>query len=182
VPAPFGFGLWTAHFSPGVLGAPTVVAARFDVERAPCAAIAEHRVSVLACVSTQFIMMLNSPLLDELDLSSLRVMFTGGEAVPYARAAAFEDRTGAKVLQFYGSNETGALSRTAHRLPGAPVRRRRAGSSTPCRCGSTTTRRSAGDRSATGRDPGLQGPGHLCRVPRRRRRQRSSCSPTTAGC
>ena len=39
-------------------------------------------------------------------------MFTGGEAVPFARAAAFEDRTGAKVLQFYGSNETGALSGT----------------------------------------------------------------------
>ena len=112
VPAPFGFGLWTAHFSPGVLGSPTVVAARFDVDRT-LRAIAEHRVSVLACVSTQFIMMLQAPLLDELDLSSLRVMFTGGEAVPYARAAAFEDRTGAKVLQFYGSNETGALSRTS---------------------------------------------------------------------
>ena len=111
VPAPFGFGLWTAHFSPGVLGCPTVVAARFDVERTLRAVVA-HRVSVLACVSTQFIMMLNSPLLDELDLSSLRVMFTGGEAVPFARAAAFEDRTGATVLQFYGSNETGALSGT----------------------------------------------------------------------
>jgi acyl-CoA synthetase len=111
VPAPFGFGLWTAHFSPGVLGAPTVLAARFDVERT-LRAVEAHRVTVLACVSTQFIMMLNSPVLDEVDLSSLRVMFTGGEAVPFARAAAFEDRTGAKVLQFYGSNETGALSRT----------------------------------------------------------------------
>jgi len=39
-------------------------------------------------------------------------MFTGGEAVPYERAAEFENETGAKVLQFYGSNETGALSRT----------------------------------------------------------------------
>ena len=111
VPAPFGFGLWTAHFSPGVRGCPTVLGAKFDVERA-LRAVVEHRVSVLACVSTQFIMMLNSPLLDELDLSSLRVMFTGGEAVPFARAAAFEDRTGATVLQFYGSNETGALSGT----------------------------------------------------------------------
>jgi acyl-CoA synthetase len=111
VPAPFGFGLWTAHFSPGVLGCPTVLAAKFDVERT-LRAVAAHRVSVLACVSTQFIMMLNSPLLDELDLSSLRVMFTGGEAVPFARAAAFEDRTGATVLQFYGSNETGVLSGT----------------------------------------------------------------------
>ena len=46
------------------------------------------------------------------DLSSLRVMFTGGEMVPYERAREFEERTGATVLQFYGSNETGALSAT----------------------------------------------------------------------
>jgi acyl-CoA synthetase len=41
-------------------------------------------------------------------------MFTGGEAVPFERAAEFEQATGAKVLQFYGSNETGALSHTSH--------------------------------------------------------------------
>jgi len=33
--------------------------------------------------------------------------------VPYRRAAEFEERTGCAVLQFYGSNETGALSRTS---------------------------------------------------------------------
>jgi acyl-CoA synthetase len=112
IPAPFGFGLWTAHFTPAILGAPTVLAARFDPDEA-LRAVAAHRVSVLTCVSTQFIMMLASPILEQLDLSSLRVMFTGGEAVPFDRAASFEDRTGARVLQFYGSNETGALSRTA---------------------------------------------------------------------
>ena len=42
-------------------------------------------------------------------------MFTGGEAVPDERAARFEDVTGARVLQFYGSNETGALSNTSMR-------------------------------------------------------------------
>ena len=47
------------------------------------------------------------------DLSCLRVLFTGGEAIPYERAAEFEHRTGATVLQFYGSNETGAVSGTA---------------------------------------------------------------------
>jgi acyl-CoA synthetase len=57
-------------------------------------------------------MLLNDPTFAGRDLSSLRCMFTGGEAVPYERAAAFEDATGAAVLQFYGSNETGALSRT----------------------------------------------------------------------
>ena len=109
MPAPFGFGLWTAHFTPAILGCPTIVAPRFDAGRT-LGPIERERVTVLACVSTQFIMMLNSPLIDEVDLSSLRAMFTGGEAVPYERAAAFEERTGAAVLQFYGSNETGAFS------------------------------------------------------------------------
>ena len=112
IPAPFGFGLWTSHFTPTILGAPTVVMARFDATEA-LRTIARERVTVLCCVSTQFIMLLNSPEIADHDLTSLRVMFTGGEAVPYERAAAFEDVTGAKVLQFYGSNETGAISRTS---------------------------------------------------------------------
>jgi acyl-CoA synthetase len=111
LPAPFGFGLWTAHFSPAIAGAPCIVSARFDPE-VVLAAIERYRVTVLAAVSTQFVMMLNAATLARHDLSSLRIMFTGGEMVPYERAREFEDRTGAYVLQFYGSNETGALSCT----------------------------------------------------------------------
>ena len=114
LPAPFGFGLWTAHFTPTLLGAPTVLLAHFDADEL-VRRIERQRITVLAAVSTQFIMMLESPELEARDLSSLRVLFTGGEAVPYARAAAFEERTDASVLQFYGSNETGALSRTTTR-------------------------------------------------------------------
>jgi acyl-CoA synthetase len=112
LPAPFGFGLWTAHFSPAITGVPCVVLERFTPEAA-CEAIARYGVTVLAAVSTQFVMMLNSPAFDTHDLSSLRVLFTGGEMVPYERAKEFEDRTSAYVLQFYGSNETGALSATS---------------------------------------------------------------------
>jgi acyl-CoA synthetase len=112
LPAPFGFGIWTAHVTPTLLGAPCVVMPRFDADE--CLALIEReRVSVLAAVSTQFMMMLEAPTLDDHDLSSLRVLFTGGEMVPYRRAAEFEERTGCAVLQFYGSNETGALSRTS---------------------------------------------------------------------
>lgn len=111
IPTPFGFGLWTAHFTPTLLGAPTVLLENFSPE-ALIEAIDRHRVTVLAAVSTQFVMLLNAPQLANADLSSLRVLYTGGEAVPYDRAAEFEDRTGACVLQFYGSNETGALSCT----------------------------------------------------------------------
>jgi acyl-CoA synthetase len=74
--------------------------------------VEQERVTVLCCVSTQFIMMLNEPSLADHDVSSLRVMFTGGEAIPYERAAEFEERTGCTVLNFYGSNETGMLSGT----------------------------------------------------------------------
>ena len=116
VPAPFGFGLWTSHYAPAVLGVPTIVLPKFDIEDL-IRTIERERATVLCCVSTQLRMLMNSPLAREADLSSLRVMFTGGEAVPYDRAAEFEDRTGAIVLQFYGSNETGALSYTTRHDP-----------------------------------------------------------------
>ncbi len=111
VPAPFGFGLWTAHYTPTILGVPTVVMADFDAA-ALIRLIEAERVTVLCAVTTQFIMMLNSPVFDDHDLSSLRLMFTGGEAIPYQRASEFEERTGCTVLNFYGSNETGMLSGT----------------------------------------------------------------------
>jgi len=113
LPAPFGFGLWTAHFTPAILGCPAVVMERFDADAA-LDLIERERVTVLCCVSTQFIMMLNAQAQRPRDLSSLRSMFTGGEAVPFERASEFEQATGAKVLQFYGSNETGALSHTSY--------------------------------------------------------------------
>jgi acyl-CoA synthetase len=111
IPAPYGFAQWTGKFTPSLLGAPCVLQSRFDAE-AVLEQIERHRVTVLMCVSTQFVMLLNSPDLRRRDLSSLRCMFTGGEAIPYGRAAEFERLTGAAVLQFYGSNETGALSYT----------------------------------------------------------------------
>jgi acyl-CoA synthetase len=112
LPAPFGFGIWTAHATPLVLGAPTVVVDRFNAGDV-LDLIEREQVSVLAAVSTQFIMLLNEQAERPRDTSSLRALYTGGEAVPYERAAEFERETGAAVLQFYGSNETGALSCTS---------------------------------------------------------------------
>lgn len=122
VPAPFGFGLWTSHVTPLLLGATTVLIERFEPD-AVFAAIERDGVTVLCCVSTQFLMMLASQRLGQHDLSSLRVMFTGGEAVPFAQAREFEERTGVTILQFYGSNETGLLSGTT--LEDTPERRLR---------------------------------------------------------
>ena len=60
VPSPFGFGLWMAHFSPTMLGAKTVLMREFDVD-ATLEAIEHHRVTVLAAVTTQVLMLLASP-------------------------------------------------------------------------------------------------------------------------
>jgi acyl-CoA synthetase len=109
VPAPFGFGLWTSHVSPTLLGAPCVVQSRFDAGAA-AEAIEANGVTVLAAVSSQFVMLLDAA--GDHDLTSLRVLFTGGEAISAVRAREFEQRTGCRVLNFYGSNETGVLSGT----------------------------------------------------------------------
>lgn len=111
VPAPFGFGLWTAHFTPTLLGAPAVVLPRFD-PTATLELLESERVTVFMAVSTQFVMLLGHPEFERFDLSRLRVMYTGGEAVPYHKAAEFEARTGATILNMYGSNETGVQSYT----------------------------------------------------------------------
>ena len=109
LPAPFGFGLWTAHVSPTLLGVPCVVQTRFDAAQA-AADVAKHQVTVLAAVSSQFVMIMDAA--GDNDLSSLKVLFTGGEAISASRARDFEGRTGCRVLNFYGSNETGLLSGT----------------------------------------------------------------------
>jgi acyl-CoA synthetase len=111
VPAPFGFGLWTAHFTPTLLGAPTVVIPRFDTT-ATLEMLEAERVTVFMAVSTQFVMLLGNPAFDRFDLSSLRLMYTGGEAVPYSKSEEFEKRTGTTILNMYGSNETGVQSYT----------------------------------------------------------------------
>ena len=111
VPMPYGFGIWTSHTTPVYLGATTIKFTRFDPV-STCAAISGHRATVLCCVSTQLMMMLASGAVHEHDMTSLRIVFTGGEPLPYLQAVRFEEVTGATILQFYGSNETGLLSAT----------------------------------------------------------------------
>src|SRR5262249_32060177 len=111
VPNPFGFGLWMGHFSPTMLGCPTVLTKDFDPE-ATLATIERERITVLAAVTTQVLMLLASPKLNSYDFTSLRIVQSGGERVPFEPALEFEHRTKSKILQFYGSNEAGCLCGT----------------------------------------------------------------------
>ncbi|MFR9802234.1 class I adenylate-forming enzyme family protein [Pseudonocardia sp. RS010] len=111
VPNSVAFGLWSAHMLPAQLGVPCVLRERFDATDM-MRAIAEHRVTVLAAVTTQFLLMLTDQAFAEADLSSLRVLYTGGERIPPDRAREWEGRTGSTILTFYGSSEIGPLTYT----------------------------------------------------------------------
>jgi acyl-CoA synthetase len=112
VPTPYGFGQWSAHFVPCYLGANTVLTERFDTTEA-LELLERERATVLCAVSTQLRMLLADPTCERTDLSSLRVMFTGGEPIPYEAARRFEETTGAPILNVYGSNEAGFITGTS---------------------------------------------------------------------
>src|SRR5699024_9935663 len=97
VPAPYGFGIWTAHAIPILLGATTVVQPKYSTDEA-VRLIEEYGATVMAAVTTQFIKMLHSEAMEHTDTSSLKVMYTGGEAIPYQRAVEFEERTAAAIM------------------------------------------------------------------------------------
>jgi acyl-CoA synthetase len=104
-----GFGLWMSHFSPLMVGAPTVVLPQFSPE-ATLAAVERQGATVLAAVPTQLNMLMHHPLMASTDFTSLRITHSGGEHVPLAEARRFELLTGSAVLQFYGSTEAGCVS------------------------------------------------------------------------
>jgi len=106
VPSPFGFGLWMGHFSPTMLGATTVLMQEFDVD-ATLAAIERHRVTVLAAVTTQVLMMLASPHLATTDVSSLRMVFSTGAPWPVWLKEAWIEWLGPHVIrEGYGGTES----------------------------------------------------------------------------
>lgn len=154
VPTPYGFGLWSGHVAPAMLAVPTVLLERFDVMRM-LELIERERVTVLAAVTTQLAMVLGAAERSGRDISSLRVVFTGGEAVPPERAAAFERLAGAKVLQFYGANETGIVSGTTVR-DGERQRLRTAGRLAP----GVELKRDPDGGAALVKGPGLSGGYH----------------------
>jgi acyl-CoA synthetase len=155
VPAPFGFGQWTSHFTPTYLGVPTVVTERFS-PALTLELLERERVTVLCAVSTQFRMLLAEPAIEQRDLSALRLMFTGGETIPYDPARRFEQVTGAVILNFYGSNESGFATATSVRDP-QDKRLRTSGRAQP----GTELRLYEGAEDVTGRgrgQPGSRGP------------------------
>jgi long-chain acyl-CoA synthetase len=87
-------------------GGTLAVMERFD-PAAMLAAIGRHRVTVFDGVPTMYAMMLADPSLAGADLSSLRVCSVGGQTMPAAKMAEWEQRSRVPLLEIWGMTELG---------------------------------------------------------------------------
>ncbi|UDY37846.1 class I adenylate-forming enzyme family protein [Dermatobacter hominis] len=71
--------------------------------------VAEHRMPTIGVVAPQLALMLRSPLVDELDLSSVAAIIAGGAASPPALVREARERFGAAYSIRYSSTESGGV-------------------------------------------------------------------------
>ena len=87
-------------------GARAVLLDRFS-GRAALELIERERVTFIPSAPASIIAMLNDPELDRFDLSSLRVVITGGASCPVETIRAFRARMPGHLIELYGMLETG---------------------------------------------------------------------------
>jgi long-chain acyl-CoA synthetase len=85
-----------------------VMMPKFEL-KAALHAIASRKLTAVPGVPTMYRAMLDSPLLKETDLSSLRVCISGGAPLPLELKRDFEAATGARLVEGYGLTESSGV-------------------------------------------------------------------------
>jgi acyl-CoA synthetase (AMP-forming)/AMP-acid ligase II len=102
----------------GLAGGSTIVTLpRFDLGRF-LGMVEEHRVTVAHVVPPIVLALASAPAVDDHDLSSLRLLFSGAAPLDEQLAARAEERIGCPVRQGYGMTETSPVT---HATPAAHV-------------------------------------------------------------
>ncbi len=104
----FGAGRSGYFFSP-FCGAKSVLMEHFDAKKA-LELIEKEKITLPAVVPTQLAMMLNHPDFDQYDLSSVRLIYSGGAPMPAELAREIERRFGAVLINHYGGMDAGGLT------------------------------------------------------------------------
>ncbi|MGI9477271.1 MAG: AMP-binding protein [Hyphomicrobiaceae bacterium] len=94
-----------------LLGARAVLLERFSA-KAALELIERERITVIPTAPAAIIAMLNEPELDAYDLSSLRVVITGGASCPEETLREYIGRIPGRIIELYGMLETGFQSWT----------------------------------------------------------------------
>ena len=104
----FGAGR-SGFFFPPFCGAKTVLMEHFGAKRA-LELIEKEKITLPAVVPTQLAMMLNDPDFDKYDLSSVRVIYSGGAPMATELAREIETKFGAVLVNHYGGMDAGGLA------------------------------------------------------------------------
>ena len=114
----FHANCWGAPYTATMTGAAQVLPGVRPDPAALCRLISEHRVSVSLGVPTIWVGLLDylARADADYDLSSLRVVVSGGSAVPESMIQAFRERLGVEMVQAYGMTEASPLV-SYNRLP-----------------------------------------------------------------
>ena len=102
---------WGVPYSATMTGATQVLTGVRPDPASICRLISEHRVSISLGVPTIWVGMLDylSRTEEEFDLSCLRMVISGGSAVPRSMIQAFKERLGVDMVQAYGMTEATPL-------------------------------------------------------------------------
>ncbi len=104
----FGAGR-SGFFFPPFNGAKTVLMEHFDAKRA-LELIEREKITIPAVVPTQLAMMLNHPDFEKHDLSSVRVIYSGGSPMAMELAREVETKFDAMIITHYGGMDAGGLT------------------------------------------------------------------------
>jgi non-ribosomal peptide synthetase component E (peptide arylation enzyme) len=94
------------------LGAKCIMMEHFDAEEA-FKLIERERITIASVVPAQLTMMLEHPNLGKYDLSSWKSAFSHASPLSYPTAVRFEERTGCRIMNVYGTMEVSGVSTTS---------------------------------------------------------------------
>lgn len=101
----FGYATGTNLMFPFAVGASAVLFAERSTEDVLFDLIEKYKVTMLTNVPTMIGKMLQSPRINQVNLSSLRLCLSAGEALPESLYTAWQQRTGVEILDGIGSAE-----------------------------------------------------------------------------
>jgi long-chain acyl-CoA synthetase len=118
LPAPHVYGN-VAINGTFLAGGTVVLMERFAADEA-LALITRHRATMFEGVPAMYAMLLASPALPGADLTSLRACTVGGQTISTATISAWQERSGAPLIELWGMTEIAGLG-TTHALYAPPL-------------------------------------------------------------
>jgi fatty-acyl-CoA synthase len=115
----FHANAWGLPYAAAIVGADLVLPTQFMQPEPLARLIEQERVTLAGAVPTIWLDLLRYADREGADLSSMRMVVSGGSAVPRSLMEAFEERHGVRIIQAWGMTETSPLGSVARPPRGA---------------------------------------------------------------